>query len=681
MGFVINNSKGVQAVIPTEPTFIVTVDPMAKNSAMIGEDITVSGTIQPQEFQIATQKKQVVLVLDVSGSMSQEGKIGQLKIAAKEFIDNMSEVPNMEIAIVAYSSNANINPGVTKKGFIPIYQNASNITAFKKMINDLVANGGTNTGEGLRKAEYLFEKGDSTANKSIVFMSDGLPTYRSVKNDVNKTFYTTIDNTNPNIGGNGSTDADGKSKAYALAIGNIIKNQNANVFTIGYGLGAANSTANLTMQDINKSMGGTDGTFFATSVGAIAQVFESIGNTIKDTYKLADVKINLDINSNFSLNVGGYEVPIGTITYRLKSEDNEKSVYEADAIPFSFTLKGQAVGDYNILEGAKLTYPWKGDVLSTDLPGVGFTIVDNLLPSINANIISQTPAPANAADNITLKCKVSPENFKFDSTILNQTGDKWIKVPSYTFKTKLKFNLEGKFDAIAGLNPCSDAGYNVETPEFDVKYNLVGDTYVAEAIIDREFTIKIKDTTDLVDLKFGPGIVSYKNLLNKLTSTTINAYSLSIDKPLTILKHGLYGGVINNIPQIDEGNGSFSVLEGSNVMLGATINGTISDGSGVTLEIPTGVEIQDDVIRVYSYDDAGALNQIGEMISQSTSVTKNIYKYKATGEKYVTGNILIVYSEKLSAGAELKAYKNSLVLPRGQRDVTINFTGEAPDLF
>lgn len=167
----------------------MTIDSIKPSPAKVGEDITVSGTITPQDFENTIQKKQIVLVIDISGSMG-GAKIANLQTAAKNFVTKMSTVSNTEIAIVAFSDQGIINPNLSgySDGFVSLNSsnvaNSNNITLVKNSIDSLRANGATNTGDGLRNAAYLLSKSkDLASSKTIVFMSDGQPT----KYELNKT--------------------------------------------------------------------------------------------------------------------------------------------------------------------------------------------------------------------------------------------------------------------------------------------------------------------------------------------------------------------------------------------------------------------------------------------------------------------------------------------------------------
>ena len=62
--------KANQVTTATEPKFTITNLKATPNPAKVGEDILVSGQINPQNFETTVQPKEIVLVLDTSGSMS-----------------------------------------------------------------------------------------------------------------------------------------------------------------------------------------------------------------------------------------------------------------------------------------------------------------------------------------------------------------------------------------------------------------------------------------------------------------------------------------------------------------------------------------------------------------------------------------------------------------------------------
>lgn len=91
----INSSEfRVKADIASKPQFTVTIDSYTPKNPKLGEEITINGTIHPQPFKISIPPKEIVLVLDSSGSMADNYKLTNLKKAATDFITKMSTVKN-----------------------------------------------------------------------------------------------------------------------------------------------------------------------------------------------------------------------------------------------------------------------------------------------------------------------------------------------------------------------------------------------------------------------------------------------------------------------------------------------------------------------------------------------------------------------------------------------------------
>lgn len=118
------------------------------------------------QLNSATQQslsRDVVLVLDVSGSMSNE-PITTLKNVAKIFIDDISEASgDNRVAIVTFASDAQTLIGFT-----------NDWEALNSSINGLSAGGLTELAKGLSKADSLLEQSNADI-KNIVVLSDGYP--------------------------------------------------------------------------------------------------------------------------------------------------------------------------------------------------------------------------------------------------------------------------------------------------------------------------------------------------------------------------------------------------------------------------------------------------------------------------------------------------------------------------
>ncbi|WP_195429911.1 VWA domain-containing protein [Clostridium sp. D46t1_190503_E9] len=479
--------------IPDKPDFDLEIS-ASPNPAMVGEDITVSGKIIPKPFETAIPAKEIVLVLDVSGSMDEEienpctnkrvryctrhdssdpnhgewwnlwhnwvndycvehkkvgdhntvsdnRKIDELKRAANGFIDRMKDVPNLKIGIVAYSSIATINPNsksgtkkvknldsnsshdVTNYNSLGANFLQSNDSRLTSVINNLEALGGTNIGEGMRKAVYMLDSGDKFASKTIVLMTDGLPTFYSVTGS-NKNNYMTIDNTEPQIAGIG-TGLDTKSINYSRAVGEIIKSRGYNSFSIGYGL---DTEGNDTLLSIHEAMTGVSikgkpdlfesSGFFPTSTNAIQAVFNKIATQILDSYPINNIEMNINFTEGFTLNIGGNTVKLNNVNYKKVSEKNGKVRYEANPVPFEFVVKGNRPGEQQIYNKMSINFPWKDSTTTINPKNtVPITIKSNDLPAISANLISERDISVNRGEAFNLRYQIEAADFVFnDST-------------------------------------------------------------------------------------------------------------------------------------------------------------------------------------------------------------------------------------------------------------------------
>lgn len=385
----------VKAAGETPPDIKIDYLGTEPSNPVVGQSFKVKYKISPQPFEYEddVKEKQIILVLDKSGSMENDNKMTNLKTAAINFIDSLTvtgtdgEIPKikkLKIGIVSYSDNGIITKELTSVTDVNKV-NRNNIMSLENTINSIYAYGGTNTGDGLRKAAYLLNNRNvDNDNKTIIFMSDGQPTYYSELyerkwgdnwwwpnyEELDKGFYTNINEENPsgdgyiNVEGPGnSDDANSNCLNYAKTIGGIIKTQvGCNIFSIGYGLGNENSDSNKKMKAIHKSMGGKESDFFTSGTGenAINSIFQSIAGKILKT-NFDDLKLELDLGKNFTVE-SGLEITDGNngkttikpIVYRKDSENANR--YIADEQIVEFTVKTQKDGKLELIKGGKMTY-------------------------------------------------------------------------------------------------------------------------------------------------------------------------------------------------------------------------------------------------------------------------------------------------------------------------------------
>lgn len=241
----------------------------------------------------------IALVLDKSGSMSADlegrnkGKtrIKILREEAKDMIDKFSQETNIDICLVPFATSAN-NPK-------PFRNAKNNRDELIGDINSLEALGGTNTGDGLRRAyhslkKHNFEvKNGAAPSNYIIVLVDGVTTFASVKSYTDREFITNdgnvderyLDYNNPykykrdgQIAGNGA-ELDSKGTEYVNTIGSLIKTGNfAKVYVIGF---SAIEDELKSVNDIATACGSPkERVFRADSADSLKNIFTTIQQEI-----------------------------------------------------------------------------------------------------------------------------------------------------------------------------------------------------------------------------------------------------------------------------------------------------------------------------------------------------------------------------------------------------------------
>ena len=115
--------------------------------------------------KLPTRNKDIILVIDVSGSMS-GSKLDKVKEDTKDLIDTLLTDSNNRVAIITFSSTASKLSDLTN--------NASNLDT---IVDNLTASGETNYNAGLLEAKSIIENYTQVNNKDLVllFLTDGYP--------------------------------------------------------------------------------------------------------------------------------------------------------------------------------------------------------------------------------------------------------------------------------------------------------------------------------------------------------------------------------------------------------------------------------------------------------------------------------------------------------------------------
>ena len=141
---------------------------LTKEFTLIVNDAKKGQNIYQKQAKVMTQfganVRDVVLTLDVSGSMGGT-PIEETKEAAQKFIDTVYEKsPQTRISIITYSSDAQ-----------KVVDFTNDKAKLKNAVSGIYSGGGTNIEAGLKNA-YKLIKDEESLKKIVVLMSDGEPT-------------------------------------------------------------------------------------------------------------------------------------------------------------------------------------------------------------------------------------------------------------------------------------------------------------------------------------------------------------------------------------------------------------------------------------------------------------------------------------------------------------------------
>lgn len=111
----------------------------------------------------------VELVLDISGSMNWNGRIGAMKVGAKKLVDNLLDrYPDMKIGIVHYNNMENWDDYSARELVTP----TTDREVLKNKIDTLKAYGENNAENGINLARKVFNRTNKAA-KIMIIMTDG----------------------------------------------------------------------------------------------------------------------------------------------------------------------------------------------------------------------------------------------------------------------------------------------------------------------------------------------------------------------------------------------------------------------------------------------------------------------------------------------------------------------------
>ena len=160
------------------------IEEFSKSATRTGANTWDISMIVDPKNDIQTIPMDVVLVIDKSNSMKwgiygendhSKSRMEYVKSAAKNLVDQLAEVGNVNVGVVSFNYNGKVERQLT-----PLNQTFDRTTG-EKLVNDAIddisygknSDGGTDIYDGLVAAEDVLDKGDAQNNKVVILLSDG----------------------------------------------------------------------------------------------------------------------------------------------------------------------------------------------------------------------------------------------------------------------------------------------------------------------------------------------------------------------------------------------------------------------------------------------------------------------------------------------------------------------------
>ena len=328
-------------------------------------------------------------------------KNAALKAAAKAFVENVNtKNPDSRIGIVTFASGSTINNSIGKT----MLRVGDSKATIDKWIDDLGANGATNTAAGFKSAKNIFDNSSNwedvrqnqNRKKLIVFLTDGVPTKSS---DFNETVATSTVITAITLKG-----ASYNAEIYSLGI-----------FDAANYTGSLGNKANIKkVSKFMKDVASDDSKYMtADSVQSLYDIFNSITDNmpVSITATITDV-----IDSRFELTTGEKERLEGRGATVSENDDGTTTVTWTNTTVKSKT--GNTPGWHETIEIKAKDNFIGGNMIPTNGPASGITVGDNTKyfpqPSVNVKLLT----PSIGDKEITYYKGDTIESSKFSRELL-----------------------------------------------------------------------------------------------------------------------------------------------------------------------------------------------------------------------------------------------------------------------
>ncbi|MFN8528938.1 MAG: VWA domain-containing protein [Anaerolineae bacterium] len=161
----------VEGFRPANPNVPLDYPLVMENGVDVNQPRTVLDVPAPdviaaiqQSWSFVKKQADIMLLIDVSGSMNNEAKIDQAIAAAQAFLSSMDS--NNRIGLATFSTNLNIR--------VPLDDYETNQQQLNSQVRSLRADGGTELYGAVRDVvDYMNQQGETDRIRAVVLLSDG----------------------------------------------------------------------------------------------------------------------------------------------------------------------------------------------------------------------------------------------------------------------------------------------------------------------------------------------------------------------------------------------------------------------------------------------------------------------------------------------------------------------------
>lgn len=252
-----------------EPSHVKKAVRRDDGSGIYDLSLDVSGSIGSEEKKVPLD---VIMIIDRSGSMKNNDKIGTVKSAANNLITTLNENSGIEVRYNIIAFDGTYDPDTNVADSYGWKSTASGATADVEQVNADYSKwskrGGTNYQAGIREAIEQLKSARDGAQTVVIFFTDGVPTFRITNrqwekdNDGYSGYY-----------GTGNSDNQGLNIAAAE---DEIKNMHASRF---YAVGTEDS-GETNLKKLANNVNAAEARYYKTSDTAIGETFRNITSEI-----------------------------------------------------------------------------------------------------------------------------------------------------------------------------------------------------------------------------------------------------------------------------------------------------------------------------------------------------------------------------------------------------------------